>query len=802
MDALQPGDPGGVGGYRLVGRLGAGGMGQVFLGVSPGGRRVAVKLIHPAHAGTAQFRERFAREIEAARRVGGFHTASVVDADPHADPPWMVTAFIEGPSLQEDVDRGGPLPPDGVRALGAGLAEGLAAIHACGLVHRDLKPGNVILAADGPRIIDFGIARAIGATTGLTSTGVVVGTLTYMSPEQIRGDPVGPASDVFALGSVLAFAGTGREPFGNDSAATVMFRIFTEPPALAGLGDERLRQVIGGCLAKAPQDRPTVPQLLTALGGPAAAPPAPGGPVPAGAGMPAPGPGSTGPGREPLLRSPAGAPGLTGREAFRSPGTAPAAGAPQAGPPAGAWTTSPPPSGVRPTGAPPAGAWTTGAPPGGARPAGPSPGGARPAGPPPGGARPAGPSPGGARPVGRRAARGVRRSRRKPAAIAAAATVIAAAIAVILVVSLNTGGTPPASAGSRQSAAAGLRGPTAPPRSGSASLTPTPTTSGSSPTPSRTSPSATAAGVSDGPARNLTWQLPSGAGPTSVAFSPDGKMLATGNNNTLPEDLWDASTGTLITSLTGARSDTNGIAFSPDGTLLAGAGDGGSAYLWNVASRTLTTSLDDSGSGVVFNSDGTLLGTGCGFSACVWRLSAHKLILNLHTASGINAVAFSPDGTLLAGAGLTSIDAVFLWNMSNGDRVATLHDPGGEGVTDVAFSPDGTLLAAANASGSTFLWDVATDTLVATLTGPGVQTGPGAHWVNSVAFSPDGTLLAAAQNHHVYLWDVATHALAGTFTNTSSEQIWSVAFRPDGKEIAAADGNGYVYVRAVSQLLS
>jgi serine/threonine protein kinase len=250
MDALQPGDPGSVGGYRLLGRLGAGGMGQVFLGVSPGGRRVAVKLIHPAHAGTAQFRERFAREIEAARRVGGFHTASVVDADPHADPPWMVTAFIEGPALQEDVDRRGPLPPDGVRALGAGLAEGLAAIHACGLVHRDLKPGNVILAADGPRIIDFGIARAIGATTGLTSTGVVVGTLTYMSPEQIRGDPVGPASDVFALGSVLAFAATGRTPFGDDSAATVMFRIFTEPPALAGLADERLRQVIGGCLAK------------------------------------------------------------------------------------------------------------------------------------------------------------------------------------------------------------------------------------------------------------------------------------------------------------------------------------------------------------------------------------------------------------------------------------------------------------------------------------------------------------------------------------------------------------------------
>jgi len=309
-----------VGGYRLLGRLGTGGMGQVFLGVTPGGRRVAVKLIHPEHAGTPQFRERFAREIEAARRVGGFHTAPVVDADPHADPPWMVTAFIEGPSLQDDVDRNGPLLSDGVCALGAGLAEGLAAIHACGLVHRDLKPGNVVLAADGPRIIDFGIARAIGATTGLTSTGVVVGTLTYMSPEQIRGNIVGPASDVFALGSVLAFAATGRAPFGDDSAATVIFRICTEPPNLAGVADERLRHVIGASLAKAPQDRPTLLALLAALGGatsaaapaaparavPAAAPPAPSRAVPAAAQMPtqgqAPAPASTGSGREPLRR--------------------------------------------------------------------------------------------------------------------------------------------------------------------------------------------------------------------------------------------------------------------------------------------------------------------------------------------------------------------------------------------------------------------------------------------------------------------------------------------------------------------
>jgi WD40 repeat protein len=347
-----------------------------------------------------------------------------------------------------------------------------------------------------------------------------------------------------------------------------------------------------------------------------------------------------------------------------------------------------------------------------------------------------------------------------------------------------------------------LRRPTTPPRAGSTSLTPTPTTSGASPTPGRTSPSATAGAASDGPARDLTWHVPNYVGPTSIAFSPDGTLLATGNQDNQPEELWNASTGTLDTSLTGGGDFSTGVAFSPDGTRLASSGYHGEAFLWDVATKTLTTRLDGSETGVTFNSDGTLLGSGCGQNACVWNLSSHKLILNLNTASGIDAVAFSPDGTLLAGAGLTSIDAVFLWNMSNGDRVATLHDPGGYGVTDVAFSPDGKLVAAANASGSTYLWNVATGALVATLTGPGVQAGTSAHWVNSMAFSPDGTLLAAAQNHHVYLWNVATHALAGTFTNTSSEQIWSVAFRSDGKEIAAADGDGYVYVRAVSQLLS
>ena len=265
MEHLKPGDPSRVGNYRLIGRLGEGGMGQVFLGLSPGGRQVAVKIIHPAYASGKQFRERFAREIEAARRVGGFHTASVVDADPGADPPWMVTAFIHGPSLQQAVAEDGPFSLERVCRLGAGLAEGLAAIHACGLVHRDLKPSNVILADDGPRIIDFGISRAAEASP-MTTAGMVVGTYSYMSPEQLRGDVAGPASDVFALGCTLAFAATARVTFGDDSIVTVVYRITTEPPDLTGVTEEHgFRALVRDCLSKSPANRPSLATIMERL---------------------------------------------------------------------------------------------------------------------------------------------------------------------------------------------------------------------------------------------------------------------------------------------------------------------------------------------------------------------------------------------------------------------------------------------------------------------------------------------------------------------------------------------------------
>ncbi|MFJ6694096.1 serine/threonine-protein kinase [Streptomyces sp. NPDC091294] len=264
MEALQAGDPDRIGAYRLVGRLGAGGMGQVFLGRSAGGRPVAVKVVRPEYGADAGFRRSFAREVEAARRVGGFFTAQVVDADPDAERPWLVSAFVPGPSLHTVVSEHGGLPTGALRVLAAGLAEGLDAIHRCGLVHRDLKPGNVIVAADGPRVIDFGIARALEASSH-TVSGVVAGTPAYMSPEQARGDRgIGPASDVFALGSVLAFAATGRAPFGDGHPAAMLYRIVQEEPDLT-LVDHELRGLVAACLAKDPDARPTAAGILDSL---------------------------------------------------------------------------------------------------------------------------------------------------------------------------------------------------------------------------------------------------------------------------------------------------------------------------------------------------------------------------------------------------------------------------------------------------------------------------------------------------------------------------------------------------------
>ncbi|MDQ0935146.1 serine/threonine-protein kinase [Streptomyces turgidiscabies] len=263
FEALEAGDPEQVGRYRIVARLGAGGMGRVYLGRSPGGRAVAVKVVRSELAEDGEFRRRFAREVAAARRVNGVFTAGVVDADPDGSPAWLATAYVPGVALGDAVTAHGPWPQGPVLALGAGLAEALEAIHAADVVHRDLKPSNILLAADGPRVIDFGISVAHEASA-LTRTGMVVGTPGFMSPEQLTGKPIGPASDVFSLGAVLAFTATGSGPFGTGSGHALSFRVVYEEPDLQQLPPV-LRSVVARCLAKRPDRRPTVATLLEQL---------------------------------------------------------------------------------------------------------------------------------------------------------------------------------------------------------------------------------------------------------------------------------------------------------------------------------------------------------------------------------------------------------------------------------------------------------------------------------------------------------------------------------------------------------
>ncbi|MFC9504903.1 serine/threonine-protein kinase [Streptomyces sp. NPDC057002] len=255
MRPLDVDEPTVVGPYRLLGRLGSGGMGRVYLGRSAGGRTVAVKIVHPHFALDEEFRARFRREVQAARRVGGAWTAPVLDADPEARVPWVATAYAAGPSLSAAVADFGPLPAHTVRVLGAGLAEALAAVHELGLVHRDVKPSNVLLTLDGPLLIDFGIARATDGTASLTSTGVSIGSPGYMSPEQILGKGVTGAADVFSLGAVLAYAATGEPPFPGDSSAALLYKVVHEEPEL-GLLDGELRSLTAACLTKDPGARP------------------------------------------------------------------------------------------------------------------------------------------------------------------------------------------------------------------------------------------------------------------------------------------------------------------------------------------------------------------------------------------------------------------------------------------------------------------------------------------------------------------------------------------------------------------
>ncbi|TDT32240.1 serine/threonine protein kinase [Streptomyces sp. BK208] len=257
---LQDDDPRTVAGYRLAARLGAGGMGRVYLSHTRGGRPVAVKVVRSELADDPAFRRRFGREIGAARKVKGAYTAELIDADPDAAPPWLATLYVPGPSLSDVVARGGPLPVPAVLWLMAGVAEALQAIHGAGIVHRDLKPANVLLAADGPRVIDFGISLAADSTAH-TATGSTIGTPQYMAPEQASAGDITAATDIFALGQTAAFAALGSPLYGDGPAATVLYRIVHSEPDLSGV-PERLRDLLARCLAADPGERATPTEVV------------------------------------------------------------------------------------------------------------------------------------------------------------------------------------------------------------------------------------------------------------------------------------------------------------------------------------------------------------------------------------------------------------------------------------------------------------------------------------------------------------------------------------------------------------
>ncbi|MFI7357693.1 serine/threonine-protein kinase [Streptomyces avidinii] len=262
FEPLRADDPSTVAGYRIAARLGAGGMGRVYLSHTQGGRPVAIKVVRPELAEDPVFRRRFRREVEAARRVRGAYTAELIDADADGTPPWLATLYVPGPSLSQAVTRRGPLPVPAVLWLMAGVAEALQAIHAAGIVHRDMKPSNVLLAADGPRVIDFGISLA-SDTTAHTTTGATIGTPQYMAPEQASAGEVTTAADVFALGQTAAYAALGEPLYGTGPSALVLYRIVHSEPDLTRLPQE-LRPLIARCLAADPQERATPAEIVAA----------------------------------------------------------------------------------------------------------------------------------------------------------------------------------------------------------------------------------------------------------------------------------------------------------------------------------------------------------------------------------------------------------------------------------------------------------------------------------------------------------------------------------------------------------
>ncbi|WP_433174938.1 WD40 repeat domain-containing serine/threonine protein kinase [Actinoallomurus sp. CA-150999] len=680
LDPLQPGDPIEIGSYRLLGRLGQGGMGQVYLGRSPGGRKVAVKLIRVPYADDAVFRRRFSREVKAARRVGGYYTAQVIDDGSDEDPPWMVTAYVDGPSLHKAVRTVGPLPAETVQTLGACLAEGLAAIHDCGLVHRDLKPANVILAADGPRIIDFGIARALD-TKAMTTDGALLGTIPYMSPEQARGQLVGPPSDVFSLGSVLCFAATGNGPFGG-SDASVLYRIMSEEPDLTDV-PESLHGLISDCLQKDPADRVAVIGLLERL---ATADTSRSWPprliadlvharVPEADVSTVGDPAESGPKHHHSTLAPP-----DDIQAFKSPESA-----------APSWDTGPPvspASGTQPPRSPHAQysvrrrtVLLAG--------------------------------------LGTAAAAAIaipvaianlddRRGSGGGAAIPADPNVLTGHKGAVNSVGFSLDGKTLASAGAdhtirlwdmaSRKTRASLTGHTAAVMSVAFSPDWKTLASGSADRTIR---------LWDLPSRSTRTVLTGHVGTvTSVAFSPDGGSLASGSTDQTGR-LWNAASGEGTATLRKRPATVNFVTFGPDGTVLMTAYADNTVGFWRTAKPqadpgVLTVDDISSVNGLAVSSNLIAIGATPGLVS-LWD-GEKSVPPPLHTTGPVNAIAFHPDGKRLAVG--TSNGSILMWDTRKHQLIGAPFTGHRDAVTSVAFSPDGKLLASGSTDRTVRLWQI------------------------------------------------------------------------------------------------
>lgn len=808
---LNPGDPTHIGAYRIVGRLGQGGQGTVYLGESESGP-VAVKILHERHAADEDARERLLREVEAARKVPAFCTARVLEVGLFGDLPYVVSEYIDGESLDRRVKTRGPLDPGALERLAIGTATALVAIHSAGIVHRDFKPANVLLSSDGPRVVDFGIARAIDLVTSSVS---VAGTPPYMSPEQFSGEGIGTASDIFSWGGTMIFAATGRLPFGEGSMFAIVNRVLHQEPDLSGL-PESLLPIVAACMAKNPDDRPTARDLLMRLiTGSAAVPAAPASenelletatarirgaaPPLAPALLAPPLAGAGAQGTAPTVVDPSAAP----------PGAA--AAPPAAGPQPPAWPSPGVPGAPQPTVANAAPAGTApGAPPGwpqagvsggappvaapGAAPgtsAGWPPAGGAGGGTPPG-ARPAGTAPPAAPPV-TRPSDGLTPGRRA-FLIAVGLLVPAAGAGAIMYADrlFGPGTADPAASPSGDAASRAGGGTPSPAGSATGTAAPSPASSGETavagggdgatqgpggspePTPST--------GATGGFTLGRQLLLPHDAQVMSVAITPDGKTVVTGDWNGRIH-VWDTVTGRLRYRLNDRGSYIDDLAISPDGRLVVTVGgvEDTKIRMWDLTTRNARGGRTIKGAIFAeFSPDGTAFVTGSGYEwANLWRTSDRRQVgSSMRNGVLAKGAAFSPDGRVLAVASWDR--TVRLWKPSNGSAMGTLTGHREEVNSVVFVGPR--LLASAGYDQVVRFWDVdARKADGGTLKGPVSQ-------INSIAYSPAGVLAAGEDKGLVWLWNPATRRPLVEEPLVAPGQVRKVRFSPDGRVLAIAGG--------------